>query len=484
MIAYLIPQIHNIKGKVDMTYAFDPTGKSLQNQIIGETKPISLSQGRTRLYLIPLKGPYYSDSLTIKYTPVAGPERILVESIDYNPSFQFVDATRKVNAPVYAGISFIDLTLNGTVTYNYQAVGTAYQTTSAAIQAIETTGTNDPLFTVWDTVVTLPEVPVVTHPWSVVNVDDVARSVEELAKIGLVAHLRPRFLPAPGEEVFIPTPEEIGLGNLPNYPAATQQVAIEGIDTESLMTPATTKAAVEAELTRQLSEIGYLVALPYAGSLFITNPRATIEYQGETYAIKDESVPYTTTGVWAQDSAYFELIKYAEREKWVRTNIEITGDEPIIDGLGSVLEVVVEHDSRISPQLIINDVLYLIHTVDFKLSDDKLYINYPLNIGDRILLLTKRSLMSVNRDKQVNKVFVLTNNNNTFDVSDVVVDVDNLRITLNDFIILTTEQNDYSITDGMMTVNYRLAAGDILEVENIDSSSIFGKSFLRSLLLG
>ena len=484
MITYLIPEIHNIKGKVDMTYAFDPTGKSLQNQVIGETKPISLAQGRTRLYLIPLKGPYYSQSLTIKYTPIAGPERILVESIDYIPSFQFVDATRKANAPVYAAISFIDLTLNGTVTYNYQSVGTSYETAPAIIQTIETTGTNDPLFTVWDTVVALPEVPVVTHPWSVVNVDDVARSVEELAKVGLVAHLRPRFLQEPGEEVFIPTPEEIGLGNLPNYPAATQQAAIEGTDTESLMTPATTKAAVEAELTRQLSEIGYLVPLPYAGSLYITNPRATIDYQDETYAIKDESVPYTTTGVWAEDEPYFELIKYADREKWARTNIVVTGSEPVIDGLGSVIDVTVEHDSRVSPQLIINDVLYLIHTVDFKLSDDKLYINYPLNIDDRLLLLTKRSLMSVNRDKQINKVFVLTNNDNTFDVSDVSVDTDNLRVTLNDFIILTTEQNDYSIVDGILTVNYRLAAGDILEVENIDNSSIFGKSFLRSLLLG
>jgi hypothetical protein len=466
-----------------MSYAFDPTGKAVQNQIIGESKPIVLAPGRSYLYIIPVSGPYFAQSLVIKYTPSVGAERFLTEGVDYMPSFQYVDATRKISAPVYAGISFMDLTLDGTLTYNYQALGSIYMTDPAVITSIETTSLVDPLFTSWDSLVTLPAVPVVDYPWTTVNVDDVHRTVEELAKVGLVAHLRPKFLSAPGPEVFIPTPEEIGLGEVPNYPPATLQQAIDGVDDASLMTPLTTAAAVESEVIKQLANIGYLVPVDYAGSIYIENERFTVNVDGEVYVIKASSLPYTTSGVWANDAEHFDMFQYAQKEKWNKTYITVAGTEPVITGLGSVFDVVVEHDSRVIPQLLLNDVLFLVYTVDYKLSDDKLYVNYPLASGDRLLLLTKRSLMSVGRDQTVNKVFQIVDNTNVFDLGDIHADPDNLRVTLNDFITLNAQQGDYSITNGVMTVAYRLAVGDVLEVENIDSTFIFGKTALRSILL-
>ena len=466
-----------------MTHAFDPTGKALQNKIIGETKTILLAPGASYLFTIPLEGPYFAESLVIKYTPTTGTPRILSEGIDYHPSFQYVEATRKLNAPVYAAISFIDTTLDGTVTYNYQSLGSDYAIDSTVITNIESTNTFDPIFTAWESIVTLPTIPTITHPWSVVNVDDVSHAVEELAKVGLVAHLRPKFLPEPGESVFIPTPEEIGLGNVPNYPVATTQEAIDGTENEALMTPVTTKAAVGAEVTKQLSDIGYLVTVPYAGSINITSPRASVEYQGETYNIKDTSVPYVTTGNWNTDSIHFELKQFAAVEKWTPTDITVVGTEPTISGLGTVFTVDVEHDSRIAPQLILNDLIYLVYTVDYKLDTTTLYVNYPLEAGDTLKLLTKRSLLSMRRDPVVNKVFTVVDNINTFDVSDVSVDEDNLRVVVNDFIYLNKEIGDYSINGGVLTVNYRLGTGDIVEVENVESSTIFGKTALRNLLL-
>lgn len=466
-----------------MSYAFDPTGKAVQNQIIGESKPILLSPGRSYLYTIPVSGPYFAESLVIKYTPSVGVERFMTEGVDYMPSFQFVDATRKISAPVYAGISFMDLTLDGTLTYNYQALGAIYMTDPAVITGIETTSLVDPLFTSWDSVVTLPEVPVVDYPWTTVNVDDVHRTVEELAKVGLVAHLRPKFLTAPGPEVFIPTPEEIGLGAVPNYPPATLQQAIDGTDNASLMTPLTTAAAVESEVIKQLADIGYLVPVEYAGSIYIENERFTVNVDGEVYVIKASSLPYTTSGVWANDTAHFDLFRYAQKEKWNKTYITVTGTEPVVNALGVSFDVSVEHDSRIVPQLFLNDVLFLVHTVDYKLSGDKLYVLHPLAAGDRLVLFTKRSLMSVGRDEHVNKVFEIVDNTVVFDIGDIRAEPENLRVTLNDFVVLNAQQGDFSINNGLMTVSYRLAVGDVIEVENIDSASIFGKSTLRNLLL-
>ena len=465
-----------------MSYTFDPTGKNIQNQVIGESKTISLAPGRNYLYIIPINGPYFTDSLVIKYTPVSGVERILSEGVDYRNSFQYVDATRKINTPVYAGISFIDLTLNGSVTYNYQTLGGIYSTDLSTIAAIETNSTVDPMFTTWDSQVTLPAVPTVTYPWTTVNVDDVHRTVDALDKVGLVAHLRPKFLIQPNTTVFIPTPQEIGLGNVPNYSAASEQDALDGTSTSKLMTPAVTAKAVQGELAKQLADMGYSAPLAYAGGLNITLQKTVIKYQDITYVIKNNSVPFVTSGVWANDSIHFELFKYADYEKWTRTYITVTGTEPTLPILGTVFDISVDHDSRIVPQLVLNDVLYLIFTVDFKMGTDKLYVNYPLGTDDKLVLHTKRSLMSTKTDKLINKIITVNDNRAVFDITDVNVDRDNLRVVLNDMITLNPDLGDYYINNGMLTVNYRLAVGDILEVENIESSGIFGKMIMRNLV--
>lgn len=466
-----------------MTYDLDPTGKSLRNKIINETKTVSLINGHTHLFVIPIDGPYYAESLFVKYTPVVGNARVLLPDVDYFPVFPYNEATRKINAPIFAGIEFIDLTLNGTVTYAYQTMGGIYNTTTGTIASIEAGFTGDPRFTTWESVVTLPAVPTITHPWTVANVDDIANTVTELEKVGLVVHLRPKFLSTPGQEVFIPTPEEIGLGNVPNYPVATDQEAIEGAETQAFMTPATTKVAVNAEVTRVLSESGYLIPIAYAGSLYITDPKTTVLYQDKVYAIRANAVPYTTTGVWAVDKVYFAVVRGSEVENWLRTPISVTGSETVIDSLGKVFTISVEHDSAILPQLVLNDVNFLVYGIDYKMSDDALYVSYPVDVGDGLVLHTKRSSVNLNRENQINKVFVMTTANNVFDISNKNVNSENIRVTINDFVILNPAVGDYTVVNGILTINYIIGIGDIIEIENIDTAPMLGKAFLRSLFL-
>lgn len=467
-----------------MAYDLDPTGKSLRNKIINESKSIVLGAGLTHLFIIPVDGPYFAESLFVKYTPTVGSPRVLLPDVDYYPVFPYAEATRKINAPIFAGIEFIDLTLSGTVTYAYQTMGGSYSSDIATISALESGFSGDPQFTKWESLVTLPPVPVITHPWTVANVDDVANTVSELEKVGLVVHLRPKFLPQPGQEVFIPTADEIGLGSVPNYPAASEQQALEGTETAALMTPATTKVAVAAEVTRVLSESGYLVPIPYAGSLYITSPKTTVDYLGEIYAIKPNAVPYTTTGVWATDKQYFAMVRGSETENWVRTQITVTGSESEISGLGKAFTIAVEHDSAVLPQLIVNDVIFLVYGVDYKMGDDALYVNYPLDAGNKLTLHTKRSIVNWNRESQISKVFVATSGNNVFNISNKNITAQNIRVTINDFVILDPLAGDYSVSNGLLTINYVIGVGDYIEVENVDSMPMLGKALLRSLVTG
>lgn len=467
-----------------MAYDLDPTGKSLRNKIISEVKVLSLTPGRNHLFMIPVDGPFFSEGFFIKYTPIVGESRVLIPDVDYYPVFPYAEATRKINAPIFAGIEFADLTLNGTFLFSYQTLGGVYVSDLATVNALEASFTGDPKFTAWETLVTLPAVPVITHPWTVANVDDISNAVNELEKVGLVVHLRPKFLPAPGAEVFIPTPTEVGLGNVPNYPAATTQQAIEGTDSESLMTPASTKAAVTAEVTRVLSDNGYLVPILYAGSIYITSPKTTIDLSGEIYAIKPNAVPYTTTGVWNNDKAYFALVRGSEVVDWVRTVLTVTGSENTVPGLGKVFPVTVEHDSSILPQLIVNDVNFLVYGVDYKMSDDTLYISYPLAAADKVVLHTKRTIVNWSRESQISKLFIATTGNNTFDIADKNVNTQNIRVTINDFVILDPLADDYTVSNGIVTINYTIGLGDYIEIENVDSMPMFGKALLRNLVNG
>ena len=113
------------------------------------------------------------------------------------------------------------------------------------------------------------------------------------------------------------------------------------------------------------------------------------------------------------------------------------------------------------------------------------FVTLSANVGDRLTLLTKRSLISLDREPPVNKLFTVNNGQTTFDISDVVsvVDVLNLRITLNDFVTLSANVGDYTIVNGILTIAYPMAAGDVVEIENIDSTTLFGKTALRNLLL-
>jgi len=468
------------------TYLFDPTGSTLQNKVIGESKTLNLPSGRSFLFVVPAFGPFFEETLVIKHVPLTGPSKILTPFVDYNCGFQFVEATRKANRAIYGCINLINITLTGSLVFNYQALGGDYELTTANITAIQANEARDPMFTKWEDVLSTKSIalipfPVVDHPWSKINVSDIKDAVHSLEEAGLVVHLRPKFLPNPQEEVYIPSKSELGLGNVQNYSPATNTEAIAGVATNRYMTPANTKAAIEPQVSAYLNSIGYRVPVNYSAGIILNNVQQTVLYQNNVYAPRSQFLPFTTNGSF--ERARFILINSNNREKWSAPILfNITGTETVNLTGAKIFNTGLTFDSKIETKIVLNNVIDLVYKTDYNIDNGQIFIEYPIKANDRLEFFYRRTASLMPKDRDYYKLYNVLSGVNTFTLTDMdFVDPDDLRVTLNDFIILS-KGTDYTITGNTLTVTYQIKLGDVIEVENLDSIPFLGKQPMREIL--
>ena len=468
-----------------MSYSLDPTGRMLQNQVIGEAKVLNLPVGRTYLFVVPDSGPFFEGTMRIKLTPVSGPSRNLEEGVDWVPAFQFADATAKCNLPVYGCIKFVNIVTTGTIQMVYQSLGGQYLLTQAQVASIQAMEARDPELTIWEKVLydrAIPrsDFPVVDFPWALVNVDAVRDVTARLEEVGIAVQLRPKLLSAPGPNVFIPTASEIGLGNVPNYRAATNEESKAGTASNLLVTPAGLAASVNQKVTERLLEIGYRLPIEYSAGLSVTDSKQTYSYNGNVYAPRRTALPFVTNGAF--ESPKFILVTANDRDRWQGWSTMITGGEEknILNGviLHPTLSLTAEVDSR----LILNRVLELVYKVDYHIDGDSLVVHYPLLPQDELRYCIKRKENRMANDKNYYKIIRVVDSSKVYTLTDMeYYDAEDLRFTLNDFIVLYKDI-DYAIAGNQLTITYPLKLDDIIEIENIDSTPFLGRHQLRSIL--
>jgi hypothetical protein len=469
-----------------MTYPLDTTGNALQNKVLGESAPLDMIADHVHLIVVPFYAPFYTEGVSIKYTSLEGVSRILDPELDYRFGFQYVDATSKSNRLICGCIDLVDVTLTGTLLFNYQTLGGTYVQFPTVIETIQLNEMRDPQFTSWEQVITarglqLPVFPVVDHPWARVNVDLVKRATDELEQAGLVVHLRPKFLPTPTSAVYIPSAAEVGLGNLDNFKTATHDEAIAGVVSNRYMTPSATHASVSAAVDAQLGARGYLVAVPYIAGLVIENPLATYEYDGSVYAPRQSTLPFTTSGRFEKNN--FIVINSNTRNAWIHTPLAILGNENSGHTGGKKLDTGLTISSRVDSRAILNNVVELVFNIDYHLDNNMLILEYPVIAGDKIDLYTKELKSRMADDRNYYKTFKVTDGSGLYYLTDTdYVQADDLRVTLNDFLVLSKDV-DYTISGNVLTVMYKLKLGDLLEVENTDNVPFLGKQQVRNLLL-
>lgn len=106
-----------------MTYALDTTGLSAANLVTGETHVVTPAILSNFGYIILSHGPFFGQNLYVTYTPTGGVAAPLVLGTDYTTTFSIPGIGNSIATQIWGALEFYNITLNGTITVTYQALG-------------------------------------------------------------------------------------------------------------------------------------------------------------------------------------------------------------------------------------------------------------------------------------------------------------------------------------------------------------------------
>lgn len=235
---------------------FDPTGLLPANLVTGEVHTITAVNGRDFHFIVPLFAPFfaYAGAATLTYIPATGPQRVLVEGVDYLACFEFIGASRGCSKPVYGGFSLLNTQLAGQIQLSYRTIGGNWCLSLPEITEILANRVNNPRVIAWEQVTNYPNrFPVIDHEWDLVDMVGMSAVVEKLGDVATAIANRPvPILPIDFASHLTDfanphqtTKQQVGLGLANNYATATNAETIAGTATNLHVTPAGAKALVD-----------------------------------------------------------------------------------------------------------------------------------------------------------------------------------------------------------------------------------------------
>lgn len=235
-------------------YPLDVTGVLPANLITNEQQTVTAANYKDFAFLIPEFAPFYSESMQLTYRDLNGNVTPMEEGVHFLFAMPFVGASRATAKPLYGAIQFLNLNINGTITFTrYQTLGGNYTLDAATLTALMVDLIYNPRITTWEQIVALPEAfPPVPHAWDLINmvgmsaVDASLRAIVEAIyksiNNGQNDHFTNFFNPHDTDK------NQINLGLVENYPPATLSQAIDGTSATAYMTPMVAKLAVSTLL--------------------------------------------------------------------------------------------------------------------------------------------------------------------------------------------------------------------------------------------
>lgn len=299
----------------DLAYPFDPTGKLGSNKISGELQIVTPLNFRDYHFIVPRWAPFFMEGLKISFKALDGSVRLLELGKDFYATHEFISASRACATPIYGSISFLDITLSGVVTMDYQTLGGIWTQDEAKIAQILADKLHNPRITAWDQVVDMPVTfPVIDHEWDLVDMVGMSEVNETLGRIedtlrlatqaGLQDHLNDFNNP------HQTTAAQVGLGLVRNLPTATTEEAVIGQSNEVYMTPNSTLSSIKAN-------VGFAFTDHVQNA---NNPHATTAAQVGAYSYTEANNIYNTkldkTGV-AADTSRFDTKDPVAFKAWV-----------------------------------------------------------------------------------------------------------------------------------------------------------------------
>lgn len=251
-----------------LSYPEDYSGIAPTNKIEGEMHsvqpPTKFGQSN---YIVPRAAPFFYLSLEVWTGPNKSGTK-LTRGVDYFPSLKFEAGTLYLRKPIYGGIVFTNRNYIGNVYIDYQTLGGDFVINSAAIiEEITNISSRDIRFYTFDQIKGVPSsFPPDAHIHPVNDYQTMADLVEATKSIALAIFSTSTGSGGSGggnNDAMIKLlnnhinnqnsahlPSAVGLGQVPNYPAAIESNVAKN-DNASLMTPAMTTYLVSRMIANE-----------------------------------------------------------------------------------------------------------------------------------------------------------------------------------------------------------------------------------------
>lgn len=223
-----------------LNYPYDPSGHAssnlIQNELHSVQPPAAINQAS---FIVPRAAPFFKENFEIWTQPNRTGVR-LREGTDYFFTHKFITGSEHLGRTIYGGVAFTDATRNGNVYLVYQTLGGDFINNDVTIlEALSRKLYQDIRFVTWDQLQGVPATfPPNPHRHSlndISNLDDLVASLDTIANSILAMgsggggsnsgasaallliqeHLK--------KKTNAHTAEQVGLGNVKNYPMATEE---------------------------------------------------------------------------------------------------------------------------------------------------------------------------------------------------------------------------------------------------------------------
>lgn len=143
-------------SSANFTWPLDPTGLAPSNLIPAEIKNLSPVNGGDFYFFIPDATPYHENSMKIVHVATG---RSLTKNVDWEPSHPFEAASDSYEQlPIFGSVTILDRSLSGSFRIEYQTLGGEFTLDEQAILELLQNTMADPRTTTWDSVINRPAV--------------------------------------------------------------------------------------------------------------------------------------------------------------------------------------------------------------------------------------------------------------------------------------------------------------------------------------
>ena len=225
---------------MSLTFPEDRTGLLASNKISNEQFTLTAVNNRNFHLFIPKFAPFFADGFKL-FQNINGTQLPLDEGIDFNFCYKFESASLSTGKPIYGGVDFNNLALEGSFSATYQTVGDDWTLDDQKILEITANEIYNPRGRTWDQIHGKPKT---FGPTShIQDASDFLTEQKVGEKLDAIAEaIANNQRPVNTQPITL---QQLGIPKIGNWSMATLSEALEGKSSDTLINPLTLKAVLD-----------------------------------------------------------------------------------------------------------------------------------------------------------------------------------------------------------------------------------------------